>query len=128
VLDGIGGRLRRSRTAVTAPRRTRSTELLWSALVRRQGHTRWRRWTEGLAGLYEELPIATRIEVSVPAFLNTRNAGRALDSTSVFDRPLAVLTPSVRDLYLQDPASLHSPTRGECALFLGGEGSFPREA
>ena len=128
VLDGIGGRLRRSRTAVTAPRRTRSTELLWSALIRRQGHTRWRRWTEGLAGFYEELPLAARLEVSVPAFVNTRNAGRALASAITFDRPLAVLTPSVRDLYLQDPASLHSPTRGECALFLGGEGSFPREA
>lgn len=66
--------------------------------------------------------------MSVPAFVNTRNAGRALTSAIAFDRPLAVLTPSVRDLYLQDPVSLHSPTRGECALFLGGEGSFPREA
>ena len=41
VLDGVGGRLRRSRAAVTAPRRARSTELLWSALVRRQGRALW---------------------------------------------------------------------------------------
>ena len=127
VLDGIGGRLRRSRTAVTAPRRARSTELLWSALVRRQGHTRWRRWTEGLAGFHDELPLSVRRETSVPAFLNTQNAGRALGSASVFNRPLAVLTPGIHDIYLQDPISLHSPTIGECSLFLGGDGSFQRE-
>ena len=127
VLDGIGGRLRRSRTAVTAPRRARSTELLWSALVRRQGHTRWRRWTEGLAGFQDELPLACRRETSSLAFLNTKNAGRVLGANSVFARPLGVITPATRDLYLQDPASLHSPTIGECALFLGGDGSFPRE-
>ena len=127
VLDGIGGRLRRSRTAVTAPRRARSTELLWSALIRRQGHTRWRRWTEGLAGFHAEIPLAVRIETSVPAFLNTQNAGRGVGSTNAFTRPLAVLTPGIRDIYLQDPVSLHSPTRGECSLFLGGDGSFQRE-
>jgi len=43
VRDGVGGRLRRSRAAVSSPRRARSTELLWSALVRRQGHSLWLR-------------------------------------------------------------------------------------
>jgi len=128
VLDGVGGRLRRSRTSVTAPRRVRSAELLWSALVRRQGHTRWRRWTEGLAGFNDELPLAARREISVSPFLNTRNAGIAVGAKDIFSRPTAVITPSVRDIYLQDPISLHSPTRGECSLFLGGDGSFPREA
>lgn len=126
VLDGVGGRLRRSRTSVTAPRRARATELLWSALIRMQGHTLWRRWTEGLAGFNDELPLAARIETSVAPFLHIRNAGSVGISGST-RISLSPMTPGVRDLYLQDPASLYSPTRGECSLFLGDTTAFARE-
>ena len=127
VLDGVGGRLRRSPRAVTAPRRSRVTELLWSALVRRQGRSAWHRWTEGLAGLNAERPRNARREVSCVAFESVRNGGRVFDSRSTFEIPLAPLTPSLQDLYLQDPVSLHSPTRGECSLFLKVDSAFQRE-
>lgn len=127
VRDGVGGRVRRSRTAVTAPRRARSAELLWSALVRRQGSLLWRRWTESLSRLEAELPTATRRDVSVDPFLATRYAGRGLDAKVAFELPIAPLVPAIRDIYLQDNVSLHSPTRGECSLFLGEESAFSRE-
>jgi hypothetical protein len=38
-----------------------------------------------------------------------------------------LFAPTVIDFTLADPISRHSPTIGECALFLGEESSFPRE-
>lgn len=127
VRDGVGGRLRVSRTAVTAPRRSRSTELFWSALVRRQGHSLWLRWTEVLAMMNAELPIEQRRESSVASFASLRNAGMIKDTNASLVLPIAPFAPNVRDLYLQDVVSINSPTRGECSLFLANDTSFARE-
>lgn len=127
VRDGVGGRLRVSRAAVTAPRRARATELLWSALIRRQGHGLWLRWTEVLSTLNTELPGDRRREVSVTPFISLRNGGVAKDFNAKTALPLAPLVPNRHDLYLQDVVSLNSPTRGECSLFLANDSSFSRE-
>jgi hypothetical protein len=63
----------------------------------------------------------------VDPFLATRYAGRGLDAKVAFELPIAPLVPAIRDIYLQDNVSLHSPTRGECSLFLGEESAFSRE-
>ena len=76
--------------------------------------------------LDSELPLAARLESSTSAFHNVRNAS-AVSGSTTFELPLAPFPVGVRDLYLQDPVSLHSPTRGECSLFLGNESAFPRE-
>ena len=55
---------------------------------------------------------------------------RVLPNTSEF-APLVVaaslLAPTLRDPFISDPISAHSPTRGECSLFLQTGSAFSRE-
>ena len=90
----------------------------------------WRRWTDALAFFDLELPrrrVRERIlpSFALPAF--PRPTATALSRPSG-PCPAFLLAPTQRDFYLADPLAAHSPTRGECSLFLtAGEGAFPRE-
>jgi hypothetical protein len=122
-LEGPGGRVRNHSVATTRPTDSRSLEVLWSALCRRGSDSIWDRWSDGLGFIFAEIPSSLN-ERTLPSF----SLQASLYVGSSVHTAAAKLNPTVCDPYFSDPISRHSPTRGECSLFLHElDTAFPRE-
>ncbi len=143
-LLSIDGHYRKHQKVVSTSGGRRSLESLLSAFCRRQGAETWCRWSEGLATFADEIglgstnlsaagdtttPIVTGFN-SIPSLIDSLSlTGSTVGSTkgNNIQVKLVPFHPTVRNFYVQDPISAHSPTRGECSLFIGRELNFTRE-
>jgi len=125
----LEGRLRKFQKAVSTLGHGRSLESYLFSLVRTgrslggEGIKGWERTLRVFWGLDQELPHASLLErLPTPFLFNPFNIWEE-------DRlgALALFHPNLRDFYLTDLVSRHSPTMGECSLFLSNETNFPRE-
>jgi NADH-quinone oxidoreductase chain G len=128
-LISLEGRLRKFQKAVTSMGHGRSLESYIFSLVRTgrslggEGIKGWERTLRSFWGLDQEMPRASLLErIPVAFHFNPFNIWEDNRKAS-----LVLFHPNLRDFYLTDMISRHSPTMGECSLFLSTEGNFHRE-
>jgi NADH-quinone oxidoreductase chain G len=128
-LFSLEGRLRKFQKAVTHVGHARSLESYLFSLVRTgrslggEGIKGWERTLRVFWGLDQEMPRAILLDRIPAPFL--------FNPFSIWEEDrkatLSLFHPNLRDFYLTDVISRHSPTMGECSLFLSNEGNFSRE-